>query len=600
MKRLFITLMLTLALAAPEHADAQRVNLEQLIEKINNRAKDNNNNKNEAARKTNEQAVTAITDALVRISSRVDNHLLQKFADAAEKNIGSKSPRAEKVRVIVRAREGRKARLRSLRFFGAKVLKTFTVYNGALVEIRADRLDRLADHFDIASLSYDAPLQMAQSGTDSILGSVTGSLVAAQAYGVTGAGVGIAVVDSGIGNHADLPNVVHTVDFTGGNTGEDEFGHGTHVAGIIAGNGAASAGEHAGIAPGAHLIDLKVLSSDGSGSTSDVIEAIEWAILNKDLYNIRIINLSLGHMPYEAAETDPLSMMVRAATDAGIVAVVSAGNAGRIEGEIVYGGITSPGIEASAITVGAMTTWDTPSRADDTVGGYSSRGPTRFEELAKPDIAAPGTQIVAPMSAGNALATNYPAIVVDSNYMWLTGTSMSAPVVSGAVALMLEQNPSLNPNQVKAIMMYTAEDHSGNPYEVGAGYLNAAGAVNLAANVDATTAEGDYWLLNNGVDLDYSNVIAGFPAVWSETIVWGKGLYSVDNMDYNETSYGETIVWGKTITWEEVEGETIVWGKTIVWDEVEGETITWGKTITWEEINAETITWGKTITWDDF
>ncbi len=548
--------------------------------------------KNEAADKAAVEKAkrqAKLAETLARIDSKIDNEIRKKFEKAINEKIDSVNTEVETVRVIIRAQPGYKASLENLSSQGAAIqdgIGKFQLFDGIVVEVPADLLDTLADNYDVASLHLDANIELSQNGngTPGELATVTGALDAALAYGVTGAGIGIAVIDSGIGGHVDLPNVVHTVDFTGGNTGGDEFGHGTHVAGIVAGNGMASGGQYAGMAPGAHLIDLKVLSASGGGQTSDVIEALEWAILNRDIYNIRVINLSLGHMPYESADTDPMTLMVRAAVDAGIVVVVSAGNGGKnADGEIQYGAITSPGTEASALTVGAMTTWDTPSRSDDTVASYSSRGPTRFEELIKPDIAAPGTQIVAARAAGNALATNHPQIVVDNNYMWLSGTSMSAPVVAGAVALMLEQNPYLTPNQVKAILMYTAEGNFGNPYAVGAGYMNAAGAVNLAANVDATTAEGDYWLLNNGVGLDYSNVISGYPAVWSETIVWGKGLYEADNFDYNETSYGQTIVWGKTITWEEVEGETIVWGKTIVWDEVDAETIVWGKTITWDD-----------------
>ena len=612
MKRLLITLMLSLTLVAPDYASAQDSNLTKIIEQaaataaaletedaetaaaLVKVAAETGAELVEVAAETSDELETeaAATGAalvksaaegaaaekvevhakldatLARIDAKIDVEIRKKFEKAINEKIDSLNAEVETVRVIIRAQPGHKASLENLSSLGAVIqdgIGKFQLFDGVVVEVPADLLDTLADHFQVASLHADADIELAQTqyavgattadylATPGELATVTGALEAARKYGVTGAGVGIAVIDSGIGYHVDLPHVVLTKDFTNNarttamDARKDEFGHGTHVAGIIAGNGYASGGQYAGMAPGAHLINLKVLSADGGGKTSDVIEAIEWAILNRERYHIRIINLSLGHMPFESADTDPLTLMVRAATHAGIVVVVSAGNAGKIDGEIVYGGITSPGTEASALTVGAMTTWDTPSRADDTVGGYSSRGPTRFEELIKPDIAAPGTQIVAPMSAGNALATNYPKIVVDSNYMWLTGTSMSAPVVSGTVALMLERNPYLNPNQVKAILMYTAETHKGNPYEVGAGYMNAAGALNLAANVDATTAVGDHWLLENGVNLDYSNVIAGFPAVWSETIVWGKGLYSVDGFGFNETSYGETIVWARPL-----------------------------------------------------
>ena len=442
--------------------------------------------------------------------------------------------------------------------FGGRIYRTYKYFPGFAVEMPLENVEAFAQHENVAGVSEDVPT----SGTayDDIA-LITGAEAAAETYGTGGAGIDIAVIDSGIAQVTDLrSSLIGRVDFTmfPDSSWFDPFGHGTHVAGIIAGDGIASDGQYGGIAPRASLIDLRALDANGRGFTSDALAAVEWAIQHRNSktvdgrdLNIRVINLSLGHAPYEPAETDPLSMICRIAVEHGIVVVAAAGNFGEVDGAPASGGITSPGIEPSVITVGAMTAWGTPSRADDTVASYSSRGPTRYDAIIKPDLVAPGTQIVAPSSPGNLIARSYPQVVVDSNHMWLSGTSMSAPMVSGAVALVLEANPHLTPNQVKAILMFTAEDTAANPLEEGAGYLNIAGAVNLASNVDATTAIGAYWLANNGADLDYSNVISGYPAVWSETIVWGKSLYQIDDFDYNETSYSETIVWGKTIAWQD-------------------------------------------------
>jgi subtilisin family serine protease len=338
-----------------------------------------------------------------------------------------------------------------------------------------------------------------------------------------------------------------------------------------------------------NLVNLRVLDQDGNGYVSDVIEAIEWAVQNRNALgkdnrplNIRVINLSLGHVPYESAATDPLAIACRKAVMAGIVVVAAAGNYGKDSaGNIVYGGITSPGTEPSVITVGAVSTFNTLSRSDDTVASYSSRGPS-IDGLMKPDIAAPGTGIVAPMANNARLAKTYPQLIYNQYYMKLSGTSMSTAFVSAVAALVLQKNPGLTPNAVKAVLMYTAERRGQNPLEMGAGYLNALGALNLASNINAYAARSTYWLQNNGVGLSYKDDISGYRAVWGGTIVWDDALYSGTSINYNQKAWGSTIVWGDTIVWEDME---VVFGNTIVWE---------------SDVNAlSVIVKSDTIVWDD-
>ncbi|HEX7281100.1 MAG TPA: S8 family serine peptidase, partial [Vicinamibacterales bacterium] len=203
---------------------------------------------------------------------------------------------------------------------------------------------------------------------------------------VTGRGVGVAVIDSGIAtSHQALAGkVVAAVNFTNEPSANDGFGHGTHIAGIIAGSPTAATSVtplyKGGIAPGAHLINVKVLTAKGAGYTSDVIAGIQWTIANRDRYAIKVINLSLGHPQVELCVTDPLCLSVEKAAMAGLVVVASAGNSGKnAAGEERFASITTPGVAPSAITVGAMTTWGTDTPDDDVVASYSSRGPTRFE-----------------------------------------------------------------------------------------------------------------------------------------------------------------------------------------------------------------------------
>jgi subtilisin family serine protease len=306
--------------------------------------------------------------------------------------------------------------------------------------------------------------------------------------GVDGQGIGIAVIDSGIAPHSALASrVVANVSFvTGDPRMTDAFGHGTHVAGIIAGNPAAANGVApayaGGIAPGAGLINVRVLGPEGSGYSSDVIDGIDWVIANRAFYNIRVINLSLGHPVTEACSTDPLCDAVNRAVQAGIVVVVAAGNAGQApDGRAILGGILSPGNSPYAITVGALNTWGTVDRSDDTVAAFSSRGPSAFDSAVKPDVAAPGIKTLSLEADGAFLPARHPSIHVagsgDNAYMSLSGTSLAAPIVSGGVALLLQGSPNLSPAQVKFALQ------GGATAMAGAGLMGAgAGSVNFWAS----------------------------------------------------------------------------------------------------------------------
>src|SRR5262249_50118204 len=303
----------------------------------------------------------------------------------------------------------------------------------------------------------------------------------------------VAVVDSGITPHAALgTKVVYNKSFvTGDPSTNDVYGHGTHIAGIIAGSNTFVTPLYTGgIAPSANLLNLRVLGNDGTGLTSDVIDGIEWAVNNRQTYNIRVINLSLGHPVMEPSTTDPLCLAVADAVNAGVVVVAAAGNSGRTaDGHTVLGSIQSPGNSPLALTVGALNTWGTVSRADDSVTTYSSRGPTRFEFIVKPDVAAPGNKIV-PLQAKNSyLAATYPALHVAGSasnaYMMLSGTSMAAPIVSGGVALLLQGTPGLTPAQVKLALQ------AGATYMEDAGLMAAgAGSVNFWASRQAGVNSG--------------------------------------------------------------------------------------------------------------
>ncbi len=209
------------------------------------------------------------------------------------------------------------------------------------------------------------------------------------------------------------------------------------------------------MAPGAHLVNLKVLDENGEGTAGDVIEAIDWAVDHRRRYRIRVINLSLGGTPMQSWRDDPLCQAVQRAHDAGVVVVASAGNLGKTaDGTPVMGGVTVPGTCPHAITVGALNTKGTAFRSDDEVATYSSRGPTRCDRLIKPDLVAPGNRIRGLLAPGSTLAQEHPELVIGSGraaQLQLSGTSMAAAVVSGAVALLLEASPRLTPGQCSSL-----------------------------------------------------------------------------------------------------------------------------------------------------
>ncbi|MGE0446829.1 MAG: S8 family peptidase, partial [Vicinamibacterales bacterium] len=359
------------------------------------------------------------------------------------------------------------------------------VGRGRAADVDNQALALLAADPRVARVVHDRPAFATLERTGTSVGLAT----ARERFNLTGAGIGVAIIDSGIAAwHDDLgldargrtdARLAHFRDFTqpshprvwSSDAASDEFGHGTHVAGIVAGSGYDSDGQRRGIAPGAHLIALKVLDGDGLGYISDVIAAIDYAVAVRHRFNIRVINLSVASGVFESYESDPLTQAARRAVDAGIVVVTSAGNFGLDAGDQPqFGGITSPGNAPWVITVGGASHNGTDGRADDGVARFSSRGPTRIDHLMKPDVVAYGVGIESLSDRASTLAGLHADFLLDGTrpvgykpYLSLTGTSMAAPVVAGTVALMLEAKPSLTPNAVKAILQYTAEDRAEGP-----------------------------------------------------------------------------------------------------------------------------------------
>ncbi len=349
---------------------------------------------------------------------------------------------------------------------------------------------------------------------------------------------------------------------TTGSTAADLYGHGSHVASVAAGIGFGLAPDATGLAPGANLYDVQVLDAKGMGQMSDVLIGIDWVLYHAKEYNIRVINLSLAADSTESWQTDPLARAARSAVAAGITVVAAAGNFGvSASGAERYGTVSSPGHDPSVITVGAANTCGTAARSDDSVNFFSSRGPNRgastdangnrsADNLLKPDLVAPGNRIVGAMATdkGGAgtlpryLGTTYPALPAGSGLaqqtagktlMTMSGTSVAAPVVAGAAALLLQANPGLTPPLIKAILQYSAQPLPGaSLLQQGAGLLNIEGAVRLAQALPApvSTLNGQAFNWSRVATVGGNQLVSGnalftkFQPVYDHRLTWARNL----------------------------------------------------------------------------
>lgn len=544
-------------------------------------------------------------------------------------------------RVIIRTKSGAKAIVRArLQGHGDSVYGDHRAIDALSATIHADDVASLVEDPDIESISADAPVTASQlsllGGSDSGY-STLNELKTTLGLGglLSGYNITIAVIDSGLSPGIDFDGrILGFYDFSNGRPGIygsafDDYGHGTHVAGLIASSGKSSDRRYAGIATRARLLPLKVLDRNGAGFTSDVIRALEFAIANKDRFNIRVVNLSLGHPIYESAATDPLVRAVERAVRAGLIVVTAAGNYGTNPStrETGYAGIASPGNAPSAITVGAARTNGTAGRGDDRVSRFSSRGPSWYDGIAKPDVVAPGDGLISNTALNSTLALTYPSLLItgtSSTYLKLSGSSMATGVVSGVIALMLEANQygdllrsldswferppasrRLGANAIKAMLQYTAtplRDADGNRYDhltQGSGLVNGTAAVTLAGFADTAKGPGSFWLpttLQPWTRFDNTD------EAWSQTVIWGTRLVQGSSViELNQLAWSDNIVWGTgeldNVVWGTFSGDNLVWGTAlglgdVSWfgNAVPGDNIVWG-TADW----ADNIVWGTSL-----
>lgn len=374
---------------------------------------------------------------------------------------------------------------------GGSVERELPIVDGFSASIPSDRLEQLRTVPGVANITVNRAVHVSGqlgegSGTASAV--FTDAIRASKAWsqGYSGQGINVALIDTGVNATGDLAGkVLHAEDFTPEQNNVDTYGHGTFVAGLIAGQGTASNGAVKGVAPGANLVSVKIAGADGSTDLVRLLAALEWVVTFKDAYGIRVLNLSLGTDSTQSYLTDPLDFAIERTWNSGIVVVVAAGNRGTAPGSIA-----KPADDPLVITAGAVDDRTTAATSDDTLASFSGVGPTAADGLAKPDVVAPGKSVLSVRSPGSTLDTANPGARWGNSYFRGSGTSFSAAITSGAAALVLSRTWSLNPNQVKYRLTTKAKPIAG-----------VAAAAQGSGEVDAFTAtmSSDLTQANQGV-----------------------------------------------------------------------------------------------------
>lgn len=470
----------------------------------------------------------------------------------------------------------------ALRTAGGDLRQTLSIVGAAAGRVSGAQILQLAKDGKIARVVRDEQLVTADEGSDDSTANAAPTAgirevnaPAAWRAGLTGAGVGVAVLDSGVAAHPDLAGrIIASVDLTGSDWRVsplplgDPGGHGTHVAGLIAGDGARSRGAYTGVAPGADIISVRVIDANGSASLSTVLHGLQWVLANRAAYHIKVANMSFGARAQTSYQADLLASATEMLSFAGIVPVVAAGNRGSGSSTI-----TTPGTDPFALTVGALDDRGTPGTLDDTIPSWSSRGPTAFDAILKPDVVAPGRRMVSLRAAGSTLDRSYPARRVTAagaespQYFTLSGTSMAAPIVAGAVALLLQRYPDISPRQVMAQLRATARPLLGvSPFDQGAGLVDAL----AAATTPLVVAPPSPWRVSDIFATDLGRLLYGQRVVWRDPTFHG----GVDS---------------RGLRWTDISWENITWDQ-ISWENISWESFTWTN-ISWELISWEGISW---------
>jgi serine protease AprX len=467
-----------------------------------------------------------------------------------------------------------------IRSAGGKVTRDLHIINAFGAKMTAREAASLVKEPPVRAVSINAKVEKSGMPDPATLATSFNASIRADkgwASGYTGKGVGVAVIDTGI--QGNLPDFrVSDTDSTsrviatavvnpGASNADDTFGHGTHVAGLVAGNGAnrplgdSLRGKYAGTAPDANLIAVKVDDGHGNASLLDVIDGLQFAVDHKDTYNIKVANLSLRSTNAESYKTDPLDAAVEQAWFSGIAVVAAAGNDGAAPDAASY----APANDPYVISVGAVDDMGTQTTGDDKLASWSSRGTTQ-DGFQKPEVVAPGAHLVSTIPPGADYTTLCPTCVTDGAYFRVGGTSMAAGVVSGEVAQLVQKYPDWNPNQLKQAVIdrtrpvveaYTTQvpgtlvDAKGKPVLTGTTSTtisNGEGAVDKALSLSSGTAANSSLTPSSLIDpttglIDYTRA-SWSRASWSEAVdplraSWSRASWS--RASWSRASWSATL-----------------------------------------------------------
>ncbi|HET8893472.1 MAG TPA: S8 family serine peptidase [Gaiellaceae bacterium] len=417
---------------------------------------------------------------------------------------------------------------------------------------------RLARNPHVSSIVPDAPVSSAGIEESGLWRAATESdQVPSLLAGATPPA--IAVVDSGIDTSktGDFgARIVASVNLNSGSPGAigDDQGHGTMVAGIAAG----ASDAHPGVTPTAPIVSIRTADANGASHMSDVIAAVDWILQNKAAYNIRVANFSMVTNAQSSFLTDPLDAAVEKLWFNGVVVVAAVGNYGQPGGVKI---LSSPGNEPFVISVGALDTNGTAAPSDDFAAPWSAYGHTG-DGFAKPEISAPGRWIVAPVPMGSTLATGAPDRVVEPGYMWMSGTSLAASVVSGSAAAVLAAHPDWTPDQVKGALMVSA-----SALPAISGWAGGVGEVDAARALGRQSAPNpnaglDSFVSNGAFNSSAWQLAVQSPTGWSATdwsaTGWSAAGWSAT--DWSATDWSATD-WSAT-GWSATDWSATDWGAT--------------------------------------
>jgi serine protease AprX len=450
--------------------------------------------------------------------------------------------------------------------------KTFTTLNGVSADLTGAQIVDLAKRPGILAITPDARVQLS--------GQFTNDQTWVDAAGVSDFYVGnalsslsppaIAIVDSGVqSTRTDFGGrVVKQVTMTGllPNSPGDGRGHGTFVAGIAADSKAG----YAGAAPTAPIVSIDVMDDNGMAMTSDVIAAADWILANKSRYNIRVANFSLQSTVPGSFMYDPLDKAVEKLWFSGVVVVTAAGNYG-VDGlatTVAY----APANDPFVISVGASDTNNTGwTSSDDTAAPWSAFGYT-LDGFAKPDIGAPGRYLIGPVPSLSTMPLEHPERVTSPGYMWMSGTSFSAPVVSGAAALILAKNPGWTPDKVKGALMLSARPTA-------AGMALGVGEVNAKAAFDVTTPPNPNAGLNQFVGPDSTGGTTFDSASWSSA--------ATANASWNQASWNSAS-WANA-SWANASWNAASWAQAS-WAQASWASASWNAA-SWAQASWAAASW---------